>query len=183
LYISFHFISWGVPAILTAIALFAGVIVKDNYAPWCHLQSVFEWTFWFTPMILSIGTNLCLYILIFIYFRTQLQRRNETVIFRRLSIYLLAFIMCWIWNIIDHAITHFKPGCTIYFLWILQDIFAPLQGFLNFLVYAVYGNRHLLTSCCKPRPSTPKFEDRYQIAERATLLDRKATNIQDPEDL
>jgi len=61
----------------------------------------------------------------------------EARLVRSLSLYLVTFVLCWVWDVVDHIITTIYPGCDLYWLWILQDLFSPLQGFLNFIVYGV----------------------------------------------
>jgi len=145
LYASFHIFSWGVPLVLTVIELLGDMIVRAEGAPWCNLKTQPEWIFWFGPMISSLVINFILFIMVLRSFRkrelTSIQRRVESQATRKLSLYLLAFILCWVWNVIGRIIHEFQGNCAIYPLWLLQDFFSPLQGFLNFIVYGLTAGR------------------------------------------
>jgi len=112
---------------------------------WCSIRSDFVWIFWFSPMVATFIWNSVFYAIIYYKFRqikklralTQSHKKLETQLVKKISLFLLVFLLCWIWDIIDHILTAIKPACELYWLWILQDFFSPLQGFLNFLVYTL----------------------------------------------
>jgi len=143
LYIGFHVVSWGVPFALAVAEAFFDIIVRAHDAPWCNLKGEYEWGLWLGPMILSLLLNFVLFLMVLYSIRrkqsTSIQKRVEAVAIKRLSLYLLVFVLCWIWNVIDRIITEIKPGCEVLPIWVLQDFFSPLQGFLNFIVYGLSG--------------------------------------------
>lgn len=134
-YIGYHVAAWGIPGILLSILLGSNNINRAQDAFWCHPTIAFEWLFWFLPMLLSVLCNLLFYILIIRNYRKKKTQRSRVIL--KLSLFLLAFITCWIWDIIEHVRILVAPDCKLFFLWFLQDLFTPSQGLLNFMVYAV----------------------------------------------
>jgi len=143
LYLGYHIFAWGIPAILLGIALIAKQMERPDSVGWCELKVYSEWALWFIPLLLSVFVNLLLYILILKSFRKTYasHKKVEGVVLKRVSLYLLAFIICWIWDIIGH-IVETTTSCEFYPLLVMQVLFAPLQGFLNFFVYGL-SNRML----------------------------------------
>jgi len=145
----FHVFSWGIPAILTTVLITGDMIEIEPVSGWCHTTSVAQWTLWFAPLIVSFAWNLILYSFILARYRSsntqtaslsymnERQRRMQWKIKKRLSLYLLAFMLCWVWDLSDNVASHFVAEDKLYWLWLLQSFFSPLQGFLNFLVYGV----------------------------------------------
>jgi len=158
LYISLYVLSWCLPAVLVGILLFTNQFGRVAKVYWCHINKpLFQWLFWYFPMILSVLVNSVLYLFIWRSFNQLHTRKHlESHIQRQLTLYLLAFIMCWIWNVIENIRSYFQPDCPAYWLWILQDFFSPLQGFLNFLVYSV-SNR-LIPIPCFQSTNTPSAQ-------------------------
>ena len=122
-------------------------------------------------MILTVFINLIFYILIIIKFQRHKKVYN---IKRQLSFYLLAFVLCWIWDIVDHII---QPYCTLYWLWILQDFFSPLQGFLNFVVYGL-STRLVTWRAFGGRPKSMKRMNIHSN-EKQSLISKQTTNPYD----
>jgi hypothetical protein len=94
----------------------------------CHLTQTYEWAVWFAPMLATVFLNLIFYILILRDFRQQEKIHGRIDMKKQLSLYLLAFVLCWIFDIAEHIVTLAKPNCELYWLWLLQDFFSPLQG-------------------------------------------------------
>jgi len=155
-YLGYHLISWGLPGVMIAFLVIGKHITRAPFTSWCDLSTTYEWIFWFTPLILSLIINLVFYVLIVRSFRKTYttQRKFESRVLRRLSYYLISFCLCWIWDIINHIILTVSPECNIYPLLILQVIFAPLQGFLNFIVYGISNQMFR----CKNRSKTPQLQ-------------------------
>jgi len=185
LYLAFHVFSWGVPIILVVIEIAGDFIVRADDAAWCNLRRDAEWGFWFGPMISSIVINIILYVMVVLSFRRResstMQRKIETVATRRLSMCLIAFVLCWIWNVIGHIITSVAPHCKFYPLWILQDFFSPLQGFLNFIVYGLSGR--MLQDCRKPKQLTSYQDYSSRRSEHEHPLIRVADQYPSVNDL
>jgi len=133
-----HIVSWGLPAIIIIILL-AGNAVIESDAGWCHTKSPYQWSLWFTPMLLSFIFNMMMYIMTLKKFTSSNAGRGQKMINnniqKRVTIYLLIFILCWFCDIVDHIIEDIH--CSFYILWLLQNITTPLQGFCNFLVYGI----------------------------------------------
>lgn len=96
----------------------------------CDLKMGAEWGLWFAPMIISVLINIIFYFLIL---RTVQSRRANAIsstfasrrkmennAVKKISFYLLAFVICWIWDIIGHIVTSVNPHCKgnefLYFL-------------------------------------------------------------------
>jgi len=155
----YHACSWILPAIFVIIVAARHQIIPVEKGTWCHLTPVYEWTFWFSPMLVSVFLNLVFYVLIMKSVPAQRKIPGQIDLKKQLSLYLLAFVLCWIFDVIVHVITAFKPNCAIYWLWILQDFFSPLQGFLNFIVYGVESR--MLNYC-------------FQFRKQAKIIPRNA---------
>ncbi|EFA80002.1 hypothetical protein PPL_06823 [Heterostelium album PN500] len=50
---------------------------------------------------------------------------------KKLTLYIGAFLLCWVWDLINHTVFYIRRECPPYFLWVLQDLFSPSQ------VYAI----------------------------------------------
>ena len=177
--------SWGIPGIFVIIILLTGAVEVEKGAVWygirlinywfllcrCSLTKSYEWALWFVPMIFTVLINLIFYILIV----SKFQRHRKVYnIKRQLTLYLLAFVLCWIWDIVDHII---QPYCTLYWLWLLQDFFSPLQGFLNFIVYGL-STRLVDFKSIGGRPKSMKRMNIHPN-EKATLLSKQPSNPYD----
>jgi len=132
----FHLVCWGLPAIFTVILVSAGMITKEG-GPWCTNTILGHWLFWYGPLILSFAWNTIAYTLIILHYRGADRKRMKKKIKLRVSLYLLVFFVCWVWDMVGFIIqqvAHHPPP-----LWIelLTSGFMPLQGFLNFLVYGI----------------------------------------------
>jgi len=68
--------------------------------------------------------------------------KSSKIARRKLSLYLVVFIVCWIWDIAYHIYSAIWKNdyCSGYWLAILQKFFTPLQGFLNLWVYGLGNN-------------------------------------------
>lgn len=185
IYIFFHVLSWGIPAVLVVAAIAKKVIVRATPVPWCDIQRDYEWPLWFGPMLATIVINLIIYFMILKSFRSResnFQKKIEVVMIRRLSLYLLAFVLCWVWSVIGHIISQVSDHCAIYPIWILQDFFAPLQGFLNFIVYGL-SNR-MIFNCFKPKNTShqdfvrnPRYIPEEQPLRMALDTDHSLNNL------
>jgi len=144
----FHLVCWGIPSISTTVLVSAQMIELEQESGWCHLKPVATWTLWFSPLIISFLFDAVLYFLIlFRYYNppnttslsymNERQRKLQLKTKKRITLYLFVFFLCWIWDITNNLISLINPHKSIYWLWVLQSLFMPLQGFLNFLVYGL----------------------------------------------
>jgi len=143
----FHVFSWGIPSITTTILITGDMIQPEQYSHWCHPVALAKWLLWFAPLLACFAWNLVLYSLVLARFNrhssssylssNKRQRHIQWKTKRRLSLYLLAFTLCWVWDLSNTIAEYFYSSTTLYWLWVLQSFFSPLQGFLNFLVYGV----------------------------------------------
>jgi len=140
-----HVISWGVPAILVLSQVLAKGIAVSDHSLWCISTMAFEWGIWIAPLALCFCFNAVMYVLILRFtYRyssslhsstpTEGQKKIFSLVQKRITVYILIFFLCWIWDIADHVALYIF-NCKIYVLWLLQDLFVPLQGFFNFVVY------------------------------------------------
>jgi hypothetical protein len=144
----FHVACWGIPSITTTVLVTGNMFALEEQSGWCHLQPFAMWALWFAPLIVSFLFNAVLYLLIIIRYYNppnssslsylnERQRKVQQKIKKRITLYLFVFFLCWIWDLINNIISFIHPHMGIYWLWVLQSLFFPLQGFLNFLVYGV----------------------------------------------
>jgi hypothetical protein len=105
---------------------------------------------WFGPLLLTMLFNVVVYILCFIQARkrvsnalsaTAKERHSKTSIyaFRKISLFILVSFIVWTPDLVNHVIQMIPGSCEVYWLWVLQSMLSPLQGFLNFIVYALLG--------------------------------------------
>jgi len=126
------------------------MIVVEESTHCCHPIPLAHWLFWFGPLIVSFVWNIVFYALILQRFRMDTHAKTTSLSFmgerqrnlqwkvqKRLSLYLLAFAICWVWDVVNNILSQVSPESNFYWLWLLQSIFSPLQGFLNFLVYGI----------------------------------------------
>eukprot|EP01119_Soliformovum_irregulare_P001585 TRINITY_DN11301_c0_g1_i1.p1 TRINITY_DN11301_c0_g1~~TRINITY_DN11301_c0_g1_i1.p1 ORF type:complete len:316 (-),score=43.60 TRINITY_DN11301_c0_g1_i1:44-991(-) len=147
--IAMHVVSWGIPLTLVVIQVAAGGIVVIPETNWCSSSKPFEWAIWIAPLFISFSFNAVMYILILRYNSrrfahadhpgTEAQKQLQSVAQRRITFYILIFLLCWTCDVLNH-ILDFIFDCDIFVLWVLQTLFAPLQGFLNFIVYGTSTN-------------------------------------------
>ena len=118
---------------------------KKNFQKRCTLPTNYEFYFWFLPLGVTLFLNLVFYsILVFKVRSIKKFEKVHDVVVKRVLMYITAFIICWIWDFLNHLFSSFN--CYIYPFYLLQTFFSPLQGFINFLVYGI----------TKSRPGDPK---------------------------
>jgi len=166
-YLIYHLVSWGLPLVIVVSLSISGELIVFNKAEWCHPHELYHWLFWLTPIIVSLAWNSVFYILIIRSFKKMSEsfpdmdkdnyKIENNALEKLLSLYLLVFVFCWIWDFIYHiASSAFK--CNMFVMWIIANLFAPMQGFLNFLVYGLL-NRMISVSYLSPQPSPSASEN------------------------
>jgi len=145
--IFFHLFAWGVPAIMTVILVAGHFVVIENDYKWCHPTTMAKWFLWEAPLCIAFMCNSVFYFMSIRRFkvdnhinressRSTRQKKLQWKIKKRLTLYLLVFLVCWIWDVVNKILE--AIGITPpFWLSILQSTFSPLQGFLNFLVYGL----------------------------------------------
>ncbi|KAN0047305.1 hypothetical protein ACTA71_001687 [Dictyostelium dimigraforme] len=143
----FHVVSWGVPfAISMVITMTNSIIV--NSESWCEVRKPMELSLWFLPLFLCLLICSVYYFRLRRLFRSKFEYRLQindrlkqldATISRRLTLYILVFVICWLPDVIQHFISFFSD-CTFFPLLILQNILTPSQGFWNFWIYS-YTNK------------------------------------------
>ncbi|PRP77664.1 hypothetical protein PROFUN_00525 [Planoprotostelium fungivorum] len=175
LYWIYHGISWIVPAIFVATLIGTGNIVQmapqGGHSMWCHVNPREVWYFWFIPLILSMVISIVLYALTLSRYY-QIRSGQITIsikashfnIQKRISFFILTFIFCWLWDIIQHVIPYDEDK-PIFAIAIVHAIFVPLQGFLNCLLYGFSSNLINLRTlmCMKKRPKPLHFGERAPL--------------------
>jgi len=135
----YHLTAWGIPFLITLYTILQPSIMAVSRTGWCALTPDFEIAFWVVPLVASIIWNLVMYLTIVRQLRASLgnfpsERPVILQMWARFSFYILAFVVCWVWDFINHfyAIAGF---CTPFAILNLEYFFSPLQGFLNFIIY------------------------------------------------
>ncbi|EGG13368.1 G-protein-coupled receptor family protein [Cavenderia fasciculata] len=96
-------------------------------------------------------------------FITEKKRKLHLKVAKRLGVYLLAFLICWVPDVFDNLLVQPNQYCQFYWLWLLQNITSPLQGFLNFIVYGVHSE--FFFACVKstePQDIRSVYENKRQ---------------------
>eukprot|EP01132_Coremiostelium_polycephalum_P004936 gene4936-6153_t len=144
----FHLICWGISFFSVSTFFFGNIIQKNPNTGWCSIDPSYQLYFWVFPLLLSILWNLLCYILIYHKFKQILSygiygsrsQELKRYIARKLTFYLVAFIVCWAPDLINHSVFFINKSCPPFWMWLLQDFFSPAQGFLNCMVYALTNN-------------------------------------------
>eukprot|EP01094_Clydonella_sp_ATCC50884_P014655 TRINITY_DN2512_c0_g2_i1.p1 TRINITY_DN2512_c0_g2~~TRINITY_DN2512_c0_g2_i1.p1 ORF type:complete len:357 (+),score=109.86 TRINITY_DN2512_c0_g2_i1:150-1073(+) len=107
------------------------------------------------------------------------KKSKDFKIIRRLALYPIAFVIIWIFPIINRAQNWIDPQNPIFILYLLHAIFAPLQGFVNAVIYGLdkalmrqYIN--CCKGCCGMEVSEVKDEDDSDSMESRTVDESKA---------
>jgi hypothetical protein len=153
----YHIAVWGLPIPMWIICL---SISEPNLGTpfgdaslWCWITvkwSVLQIVFFYAPLWASFLFNLIIYTLtgykIIKAFRRlkdmktpegkKLDRKRKIAYMRAVSGYLVAFFVTWVWGSINRIQNWADPLHPIFALFLLHAIFTPLQGFLDFIVYA-----------------------------------------------
>jgi len=140
----FNGISWGIPfAIILGLGL-GGHFIMDPTTGWCEVTRTYEFTLWFLPLFICLVLCTIYYIKLRRLFRSKFEYRLQindrlkqldSTISRRLTLYIIVFIICWLPDVVQHFVSLFTT-CSFFPLMILQNILAPSQGFWNFWVYS-----------------------------------------------
>jgi len=142
----FHVISWGVPLIL-CIALLAGHLYTRNSDPgsWCHPKVPWSYILWEAPMVGAFVVNALLYCALIFLLRLRRSKSQNDYITRqvmwRLTLFLVVYFIAWAPDVLFHVERLIFPDCSLLWLGILQNMFAPLQGFGNCLVYGLLNRK------------------------------------------
>ena len=158
----------------------------------CHLDEDYEIALWIIPLMLTMAWNIVFYILIirkifsvfsqnqragnFEFIKLILTFSKDTYTgntlkrkaIQKLSLLLLVFLLCWSLDMFNHMSEYFFGYCPPTFTFILQDFLAPLQGFLNALVYGVSNYEFHTTT--KKIWSEFRTRNSRTASERASLL-------------
>eukprot|EP01112_Ceratiomyxa_fruticulosa_P020579 TRINITY_DN7051_c0_g1_i1.p1 TRINITY_DN7051_c0_g1~~TRINITY_DN7051_c0_g1_i1.p1 ORF type:complete len:307 (-),score=9.09 TRINITY_DN7051_c0_g1_i1:150-1070(-) len=184
----FHLVSWGLSAVMTLVLIGGKFIEVEPDTHWCHPDPIAKWLLWFTPLVGSFLCNSLFYFLsirrfkvesvdvensrdIAILARNVRQKKLQWKIKKRLTLYLLVFALCWIWDVVNQILRGFNIEPP-YILVLLQSIFSPMQGFLNFLVYGM-NSRMFKSSCCG-RETKTQMQEKQRL--KASLLNYQAVN-------
>lgn len=138
-----HILCWGVPLAFCIFLIVTGKYQKTSTG-WCHPEEPTQFLVWELPMIMAFFWNLILYCLIVFSLRRQ---RNDTrlgvkgklarAIQKRLALFLVVYVVCWLPDLVSHVEGYFNPHCWLFFLGVFQNALAPAQGFLNCFVYGL----------------------------------------------
>ncbi|EGG13991.1 cAMP receptor-like protein [Cavenderia fasciculata] len=132
----FGAISYGIPLIITLPLTFTNSIIQDTETAWCETDRVFELTLWFGPLLVCLLTCVFYYIRLRRLFRKKFEyrlnvndrlRQIDGIISRRLTLYILVFIVTWAPDVVQHFISFFS-SCSFYPLMVIQNLLAPSQG-------------------------------------------------------
>eukprot|EP00301_Raphidiophrys_heterophryoidea_P020574 c5225_g1_i2.p1 GENE.c5225_g1_i2~~c5225_g1_i2.p1 ORF type:complete len:552 (+),score=75.50 c5225_g1_i2:39-1658(+) len=98
--------------------------------------------------------------------------RNKRTIFRKLSLYLLVFILEWLFGLINRFVSVVHG--TSFPLTVLHCLFVPLQGWMNAVVF---GSMHLDSLACIKHVTS--WLCRKKISSRDFLLSNNAQRSDD----
>jgi len=137
----FHFIGWGYPIVSAVIPL-----IENQYAPvipkpldikaWCWIAGNNGYRMLlYVPDVIIYISMITLYC--FLRFRLYNSRNSQSVIIcRKMSIYLLTYVVINTFAIVNRMQDFFMPDVDIFALYVLQFLTQPSQGFLNAIAYS-----------------------------------------------
>ncbi|KAM9991831.1 hypothetical protein ACTFIZ_012499 [Dictyostelium cf. discoideum] len=143
----FNVVSWGIPFAISMVITMTNSIVVNSDG-WCEVAKPMELSLWFLPLFLCLLVCSIYYFRLRRLFRSKFEYRLQindrlkqldSTISRRLTLYIVVFVICWLPDVIQHFISFFSK-CTFFPLLILQNILTPSQGFWNFWIYS-YTNK------------------------------------------
>eukprot|EP01111_Echinosteliopsis_oligospora_P011876 TRINITY_DN4013_c0_g1_i1.p1 TRINITY_DN4013_c0_g1~~TRINITY_DN4013_c0_g1_i1.p1 ORF type:complete len:340 (-),score=48.69 TRINITY_DN4013_c0_g1_i1:33-1052(-) len=177
-----NIISWGIPLLFTLYLLFKHDYVKTAQG-WCTVKNPAHFEFWYLPLTALFAWNLVAYIAIIIKFRSVFiniigasgrTQQLQTKMYKRLSLYVLTFLLCWVWDMIDAILVQFFPTCGyVPFIEYMQVFFTPSQGFFNFLVYTITNGIVYKATAPSVKKSTVVVDDeqKYLLYDRVIQSD------------
>jgi len=164
LFILFHIISWGFP-VLFAIIMVGVQAYTIGPQGFCDSYFGYQIGFWFAPLIASWFWNFVCYILI-LYEVVKILRAVRKMSSKddhttaklsiKLAFMMLIFVICWaldIWNFISQ---YFLLVCPTEAMFAIQNLLAPLQGFLNSILYGTSTKKLRVTMISLIAPCIPK---------------------------
>ncbi|KAJ3303456.1 hypothetical protein HDV03_003824 [Kappamyces sp. JEL0829] len=136
-------ITW-VPAFSMLILSANGMDLYGSATLWCWISSEFSsWRIYlfYLPIWVCILFNFLVYIYVFFKLRAMSTKfhLNSTVLVsyaRHSSFFVLAALLTWCWGSIVRVQGMVDPTNQVPWLFAMHAIFTPLNGFVNFLVYA-----------------------------------------------
>eukprot|EP01100_Stratorugosa_tubuloviscum_P006476 TRINITY_DN278_c1_g1_i1.p1 TRINITY_DN278_c1_g1~~TRINITY_DN278_c1_g1_i1.p1 ORF type:complete len:393 (+),score=120.61 TRINITY_DN278_c1_g1_i1:24-1181(+) len=137
LLIGFHVIAWIPPIISVIIIASTGGITRAD-SGYCTTTVIAGLITWDIPLIFSFIWNLIFYVASILKLR---QKRfalvQQSSLGLCLSLFILSFLICWSFDIVSHFYYDIT-GCGVFWLSVVKDLLAPLQGFINCIVYTFF---------------------------------------------
>ncbi|XP_038059563.1 transmembrane protein 116-like [Patiria miniata] len=136
---------------------------------WAHYGAIF----FVVSLLLSMVSIVTFYVLSAIVYRklmkgnvwTNKQRRALVELCKRISFYIAAFVICWIPALVLNVMDLFcKDGVSLItfdWLYVLQGVTAPSQGFLNCIVYG--WTRTTFRMAKSPQDMRPILKQSYRV--------------------
>jgi len=130
------------------VALSTGMVAGGLYdgtpEGWCTPNVPWgDLIFWVLPVSISFLCNLVLYIWVSISLHRKQQqspgegmKRLADVVRKRISLYVLVYLVCWAPDIASHLFSYFKD-CLVVWEDVVPALLTPAQGFLNCIVYTL----------------------------------------------
>jgi uncharacterized membrane protein YgcG len=140
----FHGISWGVPITGVIVMVSGNFVYKSETIQLCFPSQPWHIILWFIPIIISFAWMLICYFLIF-YKLWSMRRGAKRVdeetnrklrsVAIRFSFYIVAFFLCWVFDVITYFILQINPHCNVFTFVMLYTFFRNSQGMFDCLVY------------------------------------------------
>ncbi|EFA79958.1 cAMP receptor-like protein [Heterostelium album PN500] len=145
------FICWLLPLSFGFGLMASASITHAHNMSWCTMN---RWTLlvlFYIPLVLTIITCIILSYKV----KKHLDSLSRSItklnsiqnrIVLRLNLFVVGFIVCWTFNLISFLVYLFGHSCENFYLEFLSNFLSPLQGFWNFISYAVSNRKALLQS-------------------------------------
>ena len=140
------FLGWVLPLIdVLLMTVRPDETMEVTPSGWCDLAPVFEWTFWFGPLLFATLFNMFIFAAVLwklwrmrSVLSSDVSRATRRHVFN-VSLYLVVFFVCWIWDLLDHVLGSLGVCQVELELFYLQSFFIPFQGALNCLIYTFWN--------------------------------------------
>lgn len=133
----YHLFVWGMSAVLLFINLFLNSFSRGFL--YCWISSEFSYLrilTWYVPLITTMIFNAVIYLRISRSLANQADIEARLVNIRLMQ-YIGLFVFAHMWALFNRVQNWISPEYPIFFLYCMQAIFSPLQGFFDSCLYGV----------------------------------------------
>ena len=161
----YYLFGYGIPLLCAFIPLATSSYV--NTGAWCWISNeqtigqVLRWLLFYGPLWGCISFNAYISFITTKKMRDMFSTREKDMpdkykaLIKRLSLYPLILVVCWLWATVNRFQNAVSPGNEIFWMYLLMTLFRSLQGLLNCIAYGLQpGVRRCWIEWLSNRPRT-----------------------------